>query len=99
MPQVFSGTPVDSLGNVITDMMAVAGVALGSTAVVAFGTAPAAGVVPGVNASLFAGTTGLTVSGTALNVNISSTTGNISVVGTLSNNAAAPGATSLLGVL
>jgi hypothetical protein len=37
----------------------VAGVALGATAVTNFGTAPAATAVPGVNASLFTGTTGV----------------------------------------
>lgn len=37
----------------------VAGTALGATAVTNFGTAPAAAAVPGVNASLFTGTTGV----------------------------------------
>ena len=50
----------------------VAGTALGATAVTNFGTAPAAAAVPGVNASLFSGTTALGQTGGALNINISS---------------------------
>src|SRR5271154_1564001 len=53
--------PVTDLhGALNQDMQAVAGVQLGATAVTAFGTAPAAANVPGVNASIYAGTTGLT---------------------------------------
>jgi hypothetical protein len=77
----------------------VAGVALGATAVTAFGTAPAAANVPGVNSSIFAGTTGITATGTSLNVNI--TSGSLitaAVTGTKSNNSVVPGATNL-GVL
>jgi hypothetical protein len=73
----------------------VAGTALGATAVTAFGTAPAAANVPGVNSSLFAGTTGITATGTSLNVNL---TNSLSIAGALTNNNAAPTAT-LLGVL
>jgi hypothetical protein len=73
----------------------VAGVALGATAVTNFGTAPAAAAVPGVNSSLFAGTTGITATGTSLNVNL---TNSLSIAGALTNNNAAPTAT-LLGVL
>src|SRR5271167_2006695 len=53
--------PVTDLhGALNQDLQAVAGTALGATAVTAFGTAPAAANVPGVNASIYAGTTGLT---------------------------------------
>ena len=53
--------PVTDLhGALNQDLQAVAGVQLGATAVTAFGTAPAAANVPGVNASIYAGTTGLT---------------------------------------
>src|SRR5271157_1320974 len=53
--------PVTDLhGALNQDLQAVAGTALGATAVTAFGTAPAAANVPGVNSSLYAGTTGLT---------------------------------------
>src|SRR5208283_2712512 len=63
--------PVTDLhGALNQDLQAVAGVQLGSTAVTNFGTAPAAAAVPGVNASLFVGTTGLTVTGTSLNANV-----------------------------
>src|SRR5271154_2181713 len=44
----------------VDNLTQVAGVALGATGVAAFGTAPAAANVMGVNASLFAGGTGLT---------------------------------------
>src|ERR1700688_2733468 len=44
----------------VDNLTQVAGVVLGATAVTAFGTAPAAANVPGVNASLFSGTTALT---------------------------------------
>jgi hypothetical protein len=53
--------PVTDLhGALNQDLQAVAGTALGATAVTAFGTAPAAANVPGVNASIYAGLTGLT---------------------------------------
>ena len=51
----------------------VAGTSLGATAVTNFGTAPAAAAVPGVNASIFAGTTGITATGSSLNANITNT--------------------------
>jgi hypothetical protein len=51
----------------------VAGTALGATAVTNFGTAPAAAAVPGVNASVFAGTTGITATGSSLNANVTNT--------------------------
>jgi hypothetical protein len=80
--------PVTDLhGALNQDLQAVAGVQLGATAVTAFGTAPAAVNVPGVNASLFAGTTALTQTGGALNVNVTGFSG-----GNLSNNTAAPAA-------
>jgi len=67
-------------------------VALGNPT--AWGTAPTAQVVIGVNAEMFAGTTALTATGSSLNVNITGGT----FGGTLSNNTAAPAATNL-GVL
>jgi hypothetical protein len=79
----------------VDNLTQVAGVALGATAVTNFGTAPAAAAVPGVNSSLFAGTTGITATGTSLNVNL---TNSLSIAGALTNNNAAPTAT-LLGVL
>jgi hypothetical protein len=89
--------PVTDLhGALNSDLQAVAGVALGATAVTAFGTAPAAANVPGVNSSIFAGTTGITATGTSLNVNVTNATQ--VVVGNLTNNNAAPTAT-LMGVL
>lgn len=60
----------DLHGALNNDMQAVAGVQLGATAVTAFGTAPAAANVQGVNASIYSGTTQLTNTGGALNVNI-----------------------------
>ncbi len=51
----------------------VAGTALGATAVTNFGSAPAAAAVPGVNASVFAGTTGITATGSSLNANVTNT--------------------------
>lgn len=82
----------------VDNLTQVAGVVLGATAVTAFGTAPAAANVPGVNSSLFSGTTALTNTGGALNVNITNAAGPFTVAGNKSNNAAAPGATNL-GVL
>lgn len=51
----------------------VAGTALGATAVTNFGTAPAAAAVMGVNASIYAGTTGITATGSSVNANITNT--------------------------
>jgi len=64
----------------------------------AWGTAPTGNVI-GVNAEMFAGNTALTATGTALNVNIASTTGGtLTVAGNLTNNNAAPVADNI-GVL
>jgi len=87
----------DSHGALWSDLAAVAGVALGATAVTAFGSAPAAANVPGVNASLFSGTTPLTNTGGALNVNVTNPTTS-TVAGSLTNNNAAPIANNM-GVL
>src|SRR5271166_5963212 len=87
----------DSHGALWSDLAAVAGVALGATAVTAFGSAPAAANVPGVNASLFSGTTPLTNTGGALNVNVTNPTSS-TVAGSLTNNNAAPIANNM-GVL
>src|SRR5208282_4259879 len=87
----------DSHGALWSDLAAVAGVALGATAITAFGTAPAAVNVPAVNASLFSGTTALTNTGGALNVNITGTVTQ-TTQGNLTNNNAAPNALNV-GVL
>jgi hypothetical protein len=87
----------DSHGALWSDLAAVAGVALGATAVTAFGSAPAAVNVPAVNASLFSGTTPLTNTGGALNVNVTNPTSS-TVAGSLTNNNAAPIANNM-GVL
>jgi hypothetical protein len=62
--------PVSIAATVSENLTQVAGVTLGATAVTNFGTAPAATAVPGVNSSLFSGTTGLTNTGSALDVNL-----------------------------
>jgi predicted hotdog family 3-hydroxylacyl-ACP dehydratase len=80
----------------MSDLEAVAGVALGATAVVAFGSAPAAVNVPAVNSSIFSGTTSITNTAGSLNVNVTNTT--VPVAGSLTNNNAAPGANNV-GVL
>jgi hypothetical protein len=82
----------------LDNVIQVAGVTLGATAVVHFGTAPAAVNVEAVNASIFAGATGITATGSSMNVNVTGGSG-ATVAGTLTNNNAAPGAASLLGVL
>jgi hypothetical protein len=107
-PWVVSLASTTVTNTVAENLIQVAGVTLGATAVTAFGTAPAAANVPGVNASLFAGTTGLTATGTSLNANITNTvpvtltsttiTGTVVVVGNKANNSVAPGSTNL-GVL
>jgi len=103
--------PVTDLhGALNQDLQAVAGVQLGATAVTAFGTAPAAVNVPAVNSSIYAGTTGITATGSSLNTNVTNTvtvTGTVAVTqstspwvvsGNLTNNNAAPAANNV-GVL
>jgi hypothetical protein len=68
--------------NASTNLTQVAGTALGATAVTNFGTAPAAAAVPGVNASLFSGTTGLTNTASALDVNLKTSSITLPVSGT-----------------
>src|SRR5271154_617782 len=85
----------DLHGAVNGDMQAVAGVQLGATGVTAFGTAPAAVNVQGVNSSIFAGTTALTATGSSLNVNITGSSGTTTVAGNLTNNNAAPAANNV----
>src|SRR5208283_4282305 len=83
--------PVTDLhGALNQDLQAVAGVQLGATAVTAFGSAPAAVNVPAVNSSIFSGTTALTNTGGALNVEITGSTATLTVAGNLTNNNAAP---------
>lgn len=93
--QVLPATDVH--GALWSDMAAVAGVAIGSTSVVNFGSSPAAAPVQAVNSSIFSGTTSITNTGGALNVNITNATP-VSVAGNLSNDTAAPIADNL-GVL
>jgi hypothetical protein len=99
-PWVVSLASTTVTNTVADNLTQVAGVTLGATAVTAFGTAPAAANVPGVNSSLFSGTTALTNTAGALNVNMTSTTvtGTVTVAGAKSNNSVVPGATNL-GVL
>ena len=79
--------------NASTNLTQVAGTTLGATAVTNFGTAPAAAVVPGVNASLFAGTQALGSTGNSLNV-VPMTSSSAGLVGE-SNNAIPPTASEL----
>src|SRR5208283_3139774 len=72
-PWVVSLTSTTVTNTVAENLTQVAGVSLGATAVTNFGAAPAAAAVPGVNASLFAGTTGITATGTSVNANITNT--------------------------
>jgi hypothetical protein len=100
--QPVSGTITATQGTTpwVDNLVQVAGVVLGATAVTAFGTAPAAANVPGVNSSIFAGTTGITATGTSLNVNVTGTTGGaLTIEGDETNNAAAPEAAAALEVL
>jgi hypothetical protein len=73
--------------NASTNLTQVAGTSLGATAVTNFGTAPAATAVPGVNASLFSGTTGLTNTSSALDVNLKTSSITLPVSGTVTANA------------
>lgn len=80
-------------GTVAENLTQVAGVVLGATAVTNFGAAPAATAVPGVNASIFAGTTGITATGSSINVNI--TAGTITAVTAITN--ALPAGANIIG--
>jgi hypothetical protein len=70
--QPVSGTVTANQGTSpwVDNLTQVAGTALGATAVTNFGTAPAAAAVPGVNASLFSGNTGITNTSGAVDVNL-----------------------------
>ena len=72
-PWVVSLTSTTVTNTVAENLTQVAGTSLGATAVTNFGTAPAAAAVMGVNASIYAGTTGLTATGSSLNANITNT--------------------------
>lgn len=74
-PWVVSGTVTANQGGApwSQNLTQVAGVSLGATAVTNFGTAPAATAVPGTNASIYAGTTGITATSSSLNVNVTNT--------------------------
>src|SRR6266404_1844541 len=74
----------------------VAGTTLGATAVTNFGTAPAAATVPGVNASLFIGTTVAVASSAGVQkVGISGATGNQMDAGVAASNAPTSGLATL----
>src|SRR5208283_5504803 len=102
----------DLHGALFSDLAAVQGVALGATAVVAYGSTPAAVNVPAVNAFItntvpvtlasttITGTVAVTQSTSPWVVSLASTTitGTVTAVGNLTNNNAAPTAT-LQGVL
>jgi len=112
--QPVSGTVTANQGGApwAQNLTQVAGTALGATAVTNFGTSPAAAAVPGVNASLFSGTTALTNTAGAINVNYSSgsiptggnTIGKVDVLGNAgavfdaANNAALPANVLMPGV-
>src|SRR5271157_926018 len=72
-PWVVSLTSTTVTNTVAENLTQVAGTTLGATAVTNFGTAPAAAAVPGVNASIYAGVTGITATGSSLNVNVTNT--------------------------
>src|SRR5271154_1714268 len=78
----------------VDNLTQVAGVALGATGVAAFGTAPAAANVPGVNSSVYAGVTGITATGSSLNVNVTNASGPFTIAGSKSNNAVVPDGTN-----
>lgn len=78
--------PVSIAATVAENLTQVAGTNLGATAVVNFGTAPAAAAVEGVNASLFSGTTGLTNTSGALDVNLKTSAATVTVSGTVTSN-------------
>lgn len=88
-PWVVSLTSTTVTNTVADNLIQVAGVTLGATAVTAYGTAPAAANVPGVNAFI-TNTPAVTLASTTI-------TGNVAIVGTKSNDANI-GATNL-GVL
>jgi hypothetical protein len=93
-------------GTAAENLIQVAGVTLGATAVTAYGTAPAAANVPGVNAfitntpavTISTGAGAVTGTGSSLNVNVTNAAGPFTVTGNKTNNNAAPGNTNL-GVL
>lgn len=94
-PWVVSLASTTITGTVAENLTQWAGTTLGTPT--NFGMTPGAVVAGSVNASLFAGTTQLSSSGSALNVNVSNLT--VAVVGTLTNNNAAPTNNTQLGVL
>jgi hypothetical protein len=89
-PWVTSLASTTVTNTVAENLTQVAGVVLGATAVTAYGTAPAAANVPGVNAFI-TNTPAVTLTSTTL-------TGTSTVAGNLTNNNAAPAGTNL-GVL
>lgn len=97
-PWVVSLTSTTITGTVAENLTQVAGVTLGATAVTNFGSAPAATVVPGVNSSIFAGTTGITATGTSLNANITNTVP-VTLASTTVTNTVADNLTQVAGVV
>jgi hypothetical protein len=90
MPEIYSGTAVDSANFVIVDVQKWANGTLGAMA--NFGTTPGAVLVPGVNVSVFHGTAAPSASNTDFN-QISDGT---NVMGTMANFGSAPGAVKAL---
>lgn len=77
--------------NASTNITQVAGTTLGATAVTNFGTAPAAAAVPGVNASLFIGTTAISATTAGIpDVNIKNFGNSAVVTGTGASGAGIP---------
>ena len=88
---------LDAKGQALVDVNYWAGTALGTPS--NFGTSPTAVVAGSVNASIFAGTTALTQTSGALDVNLkTSAATSVNVIGTLTNNNAAPSA-NLVGAM
>jgi hypothetical protein len=105
-PWVVSLASTTITGTVAENLTQVAGVVLGATAVTAYGTAPAAANVPGVNAfitnspavTISTGAGAVTGTGGSLNVNVTNAAGPFTVVGNKTNNNAAPDGNNI-GVL
>jgi hypothetical protein len=91
---IFQGTAAISTTNTLFTQISDGTNDMGAMA--NFGTSPTAVKALNANVSIFSGTTALTNTGGALNVNVSNTT--VAVVGTLTNNNAAPAANNV-GVL
>ena len=83
--------------NASVNLNQVAGTALGATAVTNFGTAPAAAAVQGVNASIYAGTSGLTATSNALDINLKTSAATVTVTGTVAATQSGNWTTRIVG--